>query len=113
VETGEGELEPGEVDDESGAVATDAGVKVGVAPCNGLDRGEDALLGEEGDAAELLPSPAEPSACGGDPAEAGCCDSRCSPLQGCSGPMPDVAAGRGVDEGEFMRNVEWNPKRKV
>jgi hypothetical protein len=22
-------------------------------------------------------------------------------------------AGRGVDEGEFMRNVEWNPKRKV
>jgi hypothetical protein len=24
-----------------------------------------------------------------------------------------VFAVREVDEGEFMRNVEWNPKRKV
>jgi hypothetical protein len=24
-----------------------------------------------------------------------------------------VFAERRVDEGEFMRNVEWNPKRKV
>jgi hypothetical protein len=27
--------------------------------------------------------------------------------------MVRKGAERGVDEGEFMRNVEWNPKRKV
>ncbi|KAK1649425.1 hypothetical protein QYE76_067230 [Lolium multiflorum] len=28
-------------------------------------------------------------------------------------PKLQLTAERGVDEGEFMRNVEWNPKRKV
>jgi hypothetical protein len=27
--------------------------------------------------------------------------------------VPRGGAERGVDEGEFIRNVEWNPKRKV